>query len=132
MITTYGPLSVQGGYSYDADALFTDPENPDIIAVVAREEELLAAATLQLTNRWSVGGTTRYNLEEGNFRYDSVNLKYADDCFVLTASYIQSNYSDFSIVPDQTVMLRLEFKHLGDFATSTGTDFNLGGDQRTN
>jgi LPS-assembly protein len=132
VITTYGPLSVQGGYSYDADALFTDPDNPDVIATETREEELLAAATLQLTNRWSIGGTTRYNLEEGNFRYDSVNLKYADDCFVLTASYIQSNYSDESIVPDQTVMLRFEFKHLGDFATSTGTDFNLGGDQRTN
>lgn len=60
-------------------------------------------------------------------------MKYADDCFVLTASYIQSNYSDLSIEPDQTVMLRFEFKHLGDFAARTGNlDFNMGGDQRTN
>jgi LPS-assembly protein len=132
MITSWGPLSVQAGYSYDADALFTDPENPDTIATLSREEEVLAAATLQLTNRWSIGGSSRYNLQDGNFRYDSVNLKYVDDCFALTASYIQSNYSDESIEPDQTVMLRFEFKHLGDFATSTGTDFNLGGDQRTN
>jgi LPS-assembly protein len=133
MITTWGPLSVQGGYSYDAQALFSDPEHPQTIATVSREEELLAAATLQLTNRWSIGGTSRYNLEDGNFRYDSVNLKYADECFVLTASYIQSNYADESIEPDQTVMLRFEFKHLGDFSTSTGgLDFNPGGDQRTN
>ncbi|MFT3730834.1 MAG: LPS-assembly protein LptD [Hyphomicrobium sp.] len=132
VITTWGPLSIQAGYSYDADALFSDPDDPTVIATVSREEELLAAATLQLTNRWSIGGSSRYNLEEGNFRYDSVNLKYVDECFALTASYIQSNYSDELIEPDQTVMLRLEFKHLGDFATSTGTDFNLGGDQRTN
>ena len=132
LITTWGPLTIQAGYSYDADALFTDPDNPDVIATLSREEEVLAAATLQLTNRWSIGGTSRYNLQDGNFRYDSVNLKYVDECFALTASYIQSNYSDLSITPDQTVMLRFEFKHLGDFATSTGTDFNLGGDQRTN
>lgn len=137
MITSWGPLSVQAGYSYDADALFSDPDafNPDgtpVIATLSREEEVLAAATLQLTNRWSIGGTSRYNLQEGNFRYDSINLKYVDDCFALTASYIQSNYSDQSIEPDQTIMLRFEFKHLGDFATSTGTDFSLGGDQRTN
>ncbi|MET0407433.1 MAG: LPS-assembly protein LptD [Hyphomicrobium sp.] len=132
-IASYGPLSVQGGYSYDADALFTDPDSPETIATLSREEELLAAATLQLTNHWSVGGSARYNLEEDNFRYSSVNVKYADDCFVLTASYIQSNYSDESIEPDQTVMLRFEFKHLGDFAATSGNlDFNPGGDQRTN
>jgi len=138
MITTWGPLSLQAGYSYDADALFTDPDqainnpNAPTIATLTRQEEVLAAATLQLTNHWSVGGTSRYNLEEGNFRYDSVDLKYADECFVLTASYIQSNYADESIEPDQTIMLRFEFKHLGDFSTSTGNlDFNPGGDQRT-
>ncbi|WP_045837910.1 LPS-assembly protein LptD [Hyphomicrobium sp. 99] len=132
-VAKYGPLSVQAGYSYDADALFTDPDNPDKIATLTRLEEVLGSATLQLTNRWSVGGSTRYDLESGNFRYDSVNLKYADECFVLTASYIQSNYSDLSIEPDQTVMLRFEFKHLGDFAATTGNlDFNMGGDQRTN
>lgn len=132
-VAKYGPLSVQAGYSYDADALFTDPENPDVIAVSTPLEEVLAAATLQLTNRWSIGGSSRYDLQTGSFRYDSVSLKYADECFVLTASYIQSNYSDLSIEPDQTVMLRFEFKHLGDFAATTGNlDFNMGGDQRTN
>ena len=132
-VARYGPLSMTAGYSYDAQALFTNPEDPDFIAVPTREEELLAAATLQLTANWSIGGSTRYDLESGNFRYDSVNVKYADDCFVLTASYIESNYSDFSIEPDQTVMLRFEFKHLGGFAARTGNlDFNMGGDQRTN
>nr|HML30220.1 LPS assembly protein LptD [Hyphomicrobium sp.] len=132
MITSWGPLSVQAGYSYDAEAIFSDPDQPYVIAPLTSQEEVLAAATLQLTNRWSIGGSSRYNLQEGNFRYDSINLKYVDDCFALTASYIQSNYSDLSITPDQTIMLRFEFKHLGDFATSTGAGFNLGGDQRTN
>ena len=132
-VAKYGPLSVQTGYSYDAAALFTNPDDPDVIATPTRLEEILGAATLQLTNRWSLGGSTRYDLETGNFRYDSVSIKYADECFVLTASYIQSNYQDLSIEPDQTVMLRFEFKHLGDFAATTGNlDFNMGGDQRTN
>ncbi|HEY8194137.1 MAG TPA: hypothetical protein VIF13_03740, partial [Hyphomicrobium sp.] len=63
----------------------------------------------------------------------SVQVKYADECFALTASYIESNYEDQTIQADRTFMVRLEFKHLGDFQSKTDvTDFNLGGDQRTN
>lgn len=133
MIAAWGPLTVQAGYSYGADALlFTEQNRSETVAAPSREEEVLATATLQLTDRWNISGSSRYNLQEGNSRYDSINLKYIDECFALTASYIQSSYSNESIEPDHTVMLRLEFKHFGDFVTSTGTDFSLGGNQRTN
>lgn len=131
LVASYGPLLAQAGYSYDAHAFIVDPKTS--VATEGRQQELLSQLTLRLTDRWSIGGSARYDIDEGNFLYDSVDLKYSDECFVLTASYIESNYTDATITPDHTVMLRFEFKHLGDFAAKTDAlDFNFGGDQRVN
>ena len=76
---------------------------------------------------------TRYDIDKGELRYDSVQIKYADECFALTASYIESNYNEQTIEADRTFMLRFELKHLGDFAAKTDAlDFNLGGEERVN
>jgi len=130
MVFNFGPLSSQVGYSYNADAQIFDPadliQNPS-------QQELLASATLRLTDRWSLGGMTRYDIDTGELRYDSIQIKYADECFALTASYIESNYNEQTIEADRTFMVRFEFKHLGDFAAKTDAlDFNLGGDERVN
>ena len=128
MVFNFGPLSTQIGYSYSSDAILLDPTDPDPV-----QQELLASATLRLTDRWSIGGMTRYDVDKKELRYDSVQIKYADECFALTASYIESNYSEQTIEADRTFMLRFELKHLGDFAAKTDAlDFNLGGDERVN
>ncbi|AGK57753.1 organic solvent tolerance protein [Hyphomicrobium denitrificans 1NES1] len=128
MVFNFGPLSTQVGYSYNNDTILVDPTDPD-----PTQQELLASATLRLTDRWSVGGMTRYDIDTGDLRYDSVQIKYADECFALTASYIESNYTEQTIEADRTFMLRFELKHLGDFAAKTDAlDFNLGGDERVN
>ena len=135
VVTNYGPVSLQAGYSYERDALIanTNPADPTLPELVAPQQEFLGQVTLRLTDRWSVGATTRYDIDNNNVLYDSVQAKYADECFVLTASYIESNFNDGTITPDRTFMVRFELKHLGGFATKTdGLDFNLGGDQRTN
>jgi LPS-assembly protein len=132
MVTNYGPISAQAGYSYDANAFV--PQSPDSAFLVPEsQQELLGQVTLRLTDRWSVGGLARYDIDNNSLLYDSVMLKYADECFVLTASYIESNYNTQTIENDRTFMLRFEFKHLGDFAAKTDAlDFDFGGDQRTN
>ncbi len=128
MVFNFGPLSTQIGYSYSSDAILLDPTDPDPV-----QQELLASATLRLTDRWSIGGMTRYDVDKKELRYDSVQIKYADECFALTASYIESNYSEQTIEADRTFMLRFELKHLGDFAAKTDAlDFNLGGEERVN
>ena len=45
---------------------------------------------LKLTNNWSVGGMMRYDLDAGARIQDKLTLKYADECFVLTADYIET------------------------------------------
>jgi LPS-assembly protein len=130
MVFNFGPLSTQIGYSYNADALLFDPTDPDPNPT---QQELLASATLRLTDRWSIGGMTRYDVDTGALRYDSVQVKYADECFALTASYIESNYTEQTIEADRTFMVRFELKHLGDFAARTDVlDSSVGGDQRVN
>jgi LPS-assembly protein len=134
MVFNFGPLSTQAAYTYDADAFIVNPLTGIATGLTpVEQQEFLASATLRLTDRWSVGGTTRYDVDTGQLLYDSINLKYADECFALTASYIESNYAEETIEPDRTFMVRLEFKHLGDFAARTDvTDFNAGGDERVN
>ncbi|HVZ05279.1 LPS-assembly protein LptD [Hyphomicrobium sp.] len=133
MVFNFGPLSTQAGYSYDANAFIVNPDGTVSNTTGTEQQEFLGSATLRLTDRWSIGGTTRYDIDKGQLLYDSLQLKYADECFALTASYIESNYVDETIEPDRTFMVRLEFKHLGDFAAKTDvTDFNMGGDERVN
>ena len=75
----------------------------------------------------------RYDIENSQTLSDMIKVKYADDCFVLTASYTRSFYNSAVIQDDQTYMLRFEFKHLGEYQYKTNSlDFAFGGDQRTN
>ena len=106
-----GPLSAQLGYTY----LQADPE----IVTSRDQQELRAALGLRLTENWSLMGMVRYDLDEGFRLQEAVQLRYADDCFVLSASYSHKNYTDNGIGPDRTVMLRLEFKHLGSMQYRT-------------
>ena len=132
-VFNFGPLSTQVGYSYDANAFIIDPDTNQVTATGKPQSEFLGSATLRLTDRWSVGGMTRFDIDTGQLLYDSLQVKYLDECFALTASYIESNYTEDTIEPDRTFMVRLEFKHLGDFAAKTDvTDFNMGGDERVN
>ncbi len=48
-----------------------------------------------------------------------VQARYADECFVLTATYTDNYYHNPDIIDGQTVMLRFELKHLGEFGYST-------------
>jgi LPS-assembly protein len=91
--------------------------NPELPAVRA-EQELQFGGALKLSEHWSLLGGIRYDIDTQDRLQDTIQLRYADDCFVLTASYTESFISNpaLGIEPDKAVMLRLEFKHLGQFA----------------
>ena len=131
----YGPFTSQVTYAFtaaDPSILLPSPANPAIL-VPLDQQDILASAMLRLTDRWSVGGGIRYDIQAGEVRQDSVQLKYSDECFVLTATYQELLYNSVTINDDRSVMLRFELKHLGNFEAKTSTqDFAFGGDQRTN
>lgn len=118
----YGPVAASVSYAYTA----ADPLRSD------EQQDILASAMLRLTDNWSIGAGFRYDITDAELRQDSIQIKYADECFVLTATYQELYYESATIDDDRTIMLRFELKHLGEFAYKTDAlDFAFGGDQRT-
>ena len=121
----YGPVSAQATYAYTA----TDPA----LGLLTSEQDVVGSTLVQLTDNWSVGAGLRYDIDAGELRQDNFQIKYADECFVLTATYQELYYTDSTINDDRSFMLRFELKHLGEFQYKSNTlDFAFGGDQRTN
>ena len=108
-----GLFSLTGQYSYTRD----DPA----IGLFKSEQDVVAVASLKLTDRWALTGMVRYDIDEGMRLQDMVQLRYSDECFVLTASYTESFISNptLDVKPDRSVMLRFEWKYLGEFKYKT-------------
>ena len=107
-----GPLHLAAQYSYIRD----DP----VVGLLKSEQEVVGSATLKLTNHWSITGLLRYDLDERAALQDGIVVRYADECFVLTAQYTATfiNNPDLYIKPDRALMLRFEWKYLGDYKYS--------------
>ena len=121
----YGPVIASAAYAYSA-------ANPEL-GVKDDQQDIYTTGMLRLTDNWSIGGGLRYDIDDARLLQDSFQLKYADECFVLTATYSELFFNSATIDDDRTLMLRFELKHLGEFAYKTDTlDFAFGGEQRTN
>jgi LPS-assembly protein len=110
-----GLFSLQGQYTYTRD----DPE----LGLFESNQEVLGYVGLRLTDRWSVGAGMRYDIGDDFRLQDYLQVKYADECFVLTATYTETFIENVALdlKPDRTLMLRFELKHLGDFKYKTDT-----------
>ncbi|MDX2158748.1 MAG: LPS assembly protein LptD [Hyphomicrobiaceae bacterium] len=108
-----GPLSLQAQYAYTRD----DPQ----LGIYTSQQEVIGGAGLKLTDNWSVQGLARFDIDERLWLQEQFQIKYSDECFVLTASYIENHINNptLDIKPDRTVMLRFELKHLGQFSYKT-------------
>ena len=122
-VFSYGPLLAGATYSY-GDA-FVEESN-----AYQTQEDILGYATLRLTDRWSIGGSLRYSIDEDRMLTDSIRIAYLDECFMLSATYSETFITDpdSDIRPDQVVMLRFEFKHLGGFNYETNVVDFAGGE----
>jgi LPS-assembly protein len=120
----FGPLLAQATYTFAA----LDPQQID-----DDQQDISGAIGLRLTERWSVLGSMRYDIDAGRQLLDSFQIKYSDECFVLTATYQESYIEDplRGLEPDRTVMLNFQFKHLGSYQYKTDAlDFVFGDQQR--
>ncbi len=122
-LVSYGPLSAQATYTYTAL-----PPDPSLGPTQEAQQDIIGAIGLRLTNRWSLHGAIRYDLDADETLTDSIQLAYLDECFMLSATYSETFITDVDqgIEPDRTVMLRFELKHLGGFNYQTSS-INFGG-----
>ena len=115
-LTTYlntGPLTSSVSYS----SLRAQPA----LGIPQDREELLSSAQVLLTDYWSLFGNIRYDIETDQRITDAVGVRYSDDCFALSVSYTETFIRDRDLTPDERVMLRFEFKHLGAFDVDAGS-----------
>lgn len=119
----YGPLAAQVTYTYGEIYDDTTGRYDD-------QQDILAFASLRLTDRWTLSGALRYDLDASKTLTDSIRIAYLDECFMLSATYSETFITDESrdIEPDQVVMLRFEFKHLGGFNYQTNVVDFMGGE----
>jgi LPS-assembly protein len=118
---TAGPVLAQAIYTYSrADPALLIPEP---------QQELIGTLGLRLTTNWSVLGQLRYDLDASTRLQDVFQVKYSDECFVLTATYTETFINDPTrdIRPDRSLMLRFELKHLGEFNYKTDNLSNIFG-----
>jgi LPS-assembly protein len=119
---SYGPIMAQATYSYgevlNDSGLYED------------QQDILGFASLRLTDRWTLSGALRYDLDASEVLTDSIRIAYLDECFMLSVTYSETFITDEDrdIEPDQTVMLRFEFKHLGGFNYQTNVVDFMGGE----
>ena len=109
----YGPLLAQAVYTFSG----ADPTLPTAID----QQEIYGLVGLRLTDRWSILGSIRFDIDTNQRIQDALQLRYTDDCFVLTATYTETFITNPSrdITEDRSIMLRFEFKYLGDFRYKT-------------
>jgi LPS-assembly protein len=107
----FGPFSASAIYAY----LNTDPTND----ILTAQEDVYSSLEIRLTDRWSIAGALRYDIDADQIASDMFQARYADECFVLTATYTDNYYHNPDIVDGQTIMLRFELKHLGEFGYAT-------------
>ena len=114
----FGPLTASTVYAF----LNTDPTN----GILTAQEDVTGNLGIRLTDRWSIAGAIRYDIDADQLASDMFQARYADECFVLTATYTDNLYHNPDIVDGQTLMVRFELKHLGQFGYSTNVLQTLG------
>lgn len=117
----FGPLVTQATYSFQDTTLYNDRIVDPSEVVNVDQQDIVGSAGLKLSDTWTVFGAMRYDLDDGERLTDSVQLRYGDDCFALSLTYSETFIvdKDRELEPDQTVMVRLEFKNLGEYRYKT-------------
>jgi LPS-assembly protein len=124
-------LSVNANYGpVLASVAYTLTRFDPIAGTQDTQQDIMPILGLKLTNNWSVGASMRYDIDAKERIQDQYQLKYADECFVLTASYTETFVENqpLDLRPDRTLMLRFELKHLGEFNYKTDVLSHVFGD----
>lgn len=111
--TRVGPEAVNFGVGY----VFFD--DTSATRELGTREELTVAVRSRVTENWSLLGRYRYNFEPFGTPIEFGGaVTYQDECFLLTTDFSRSFTSDRDVRASTRVVMRLIFKHLGDFSTA--------------
>jgi LPS-assembly protein len=99
-------LNLDLSYVFLSDDLTTDEFDT--------REELAFRLSSQLNENWSMQGAHRRDLQDNNALSTSLGLTYLDECFFITVEGKRTYYEDREIDQEDSVMIKLVFKNLGE------------------
>ncbi len=115
-------LQLTGSYGpFLASANYVNAQAQPALGFDEDREEFAAAAAIKLAEHWTLFGDIRYDLDTDEVIRNAIGLKYSDECFMLSVSYIETNIEDGEIQPDQTVLVRYNLLTLGGSDSRTDT-----------
>ncbi|NJM36082.1 MAG: LPS-assembly protein LptD, partial [Rhodomicrobium sp.] len=113
-------LQLTGSFGpFLASANYVNAQAQPTLGFDEDREEVAGLAAIQLAENWTLFGDIRYDVENDEIIRNSVGLKYADECFMLSVTYVESNIEDGEIRPDQTVLVRYDLLQLGSSQSKT-------------
>ena len=81
-------------------------------------EELNLRLSSRLSEYWSAFAAHRRDLAAGASLSTQIGLTYADECFLIETVASRDFFSDREIEPEDSIFVRVVFKHLGQLGTS--------------
>jgi LPS-assembly protein len=88
------------------------------IGMLLPREGVRAAGSIKLTPNWSITGNALYSIDSERLTSIGVGLAYIDECLAISAVF-QRNYGyRGDIVPNETLLVRLSLRTLGDVSYS--------------
>jgi LPS-assembly protein len=79
-------------------------------------EELTVRARSQVNQTWSLFGGHRRDLQQNDALESFVGATYQDECFLISVEGKRTYFDDREIEPEDSIMVQLVFKYLGDFS----------------
>jgi len=97
---------------------------PDI-GFLTRRQGLNATGSVKLDANWVLRASVLYDLQTDKIAQDTIGIAYVNDCLILGLNYMTSySYGTGSPVLNNTVMLQLSLRTLGDTSVSQNVGAN--------
>jgi LPS-assembly protein len=94
--------------------MYGDYAAQPLVGFLNRREELLAGASVKLTQNWVVLGSARYDLAVNQFDQTRFGIGYTDDCLLVSLNYLTSyTYTGTTPTPNNTFMFQISLRTLG-------------------
>jgi LPS-assembly protein len=92
------------------------------IGFLTRREEIIAGASVKVTQNWVLLGSIRYDLAINQFEQTRFGIGYTDDCLLVSLNYITSyTYTGTTPTPNNTIMFQFSLRTLGPNMLTNGS-----------
>jgi LPS-assembly protein len=94
--------------------MYGDYAAQPLIGYLNKRDEILAGASVKLTQNWVVLGSVRYDLAVNQFDQTRFGIGYTDDCLLISLNYLTSfTYTGTTPTPNNTIMFQFSLRTLG-------------------